>query len=73
MSQSPVKVSTKIENKKKTVKRNTKMASNSEARKRREEAARSQCDHPEVGLIANDEGELNVIEFTFCPLCGEKL
>jgi len=49
------------------------MASNSEARKRREEAARSQCDHPEVGLIANDEGELNVIEFTFCPLCGEKL
>ena len=32
-----------------------------------------ECDHPESGLIPNAKGELSVIEFTYCPECGEKL
>ena len=31
------------------------------------------CDHPEGGLVPNGEGELSVVEFTYCPKCGEKL
>lgn len=32
-----------------------------------------ECDHPEGGLVPNSKGELNVIEFAFCPKCGERL
>jgi len=32
-----------------------------------------ECDHPEGGLIPNSKGELGVIEFAYCPKCGEKL
>ena len=32
-----------------------------------------ECDHIEDGLIPNAEGRLCVIEFTYCPKCGEKL
>ena len=31
------------------------------------------CDHPESGLIPNGGDEFSVIEFTYCPQCGEKL
>jgi hypothetical protein len=33
----------------------------------------NECNHSEAGLIPNGEGELSVIEFTYCPKCGEKL
>jgi hypothetical protein len=33
----------------------------------------NECDHPEGGLVPNGEGELSVVEFTYCPKCGEKL
>jgi hypothetical protein len=54
------------------------MTSNSEARKRQEEAAKSQCDHLKYGYADNPDspaiGDGYVgIEFTYCPLCGEKL
>ena len=35
--------------------------------------ARKICDHPESGLIPNGGDEFSVIEFTYCPKCGEKL
>jgi hypothetical protein len=35
--------------------------------------SQEQCDHSEGGLIPNGEGELSVVEFTYCPKCGEKL
>jgi hypothetical protein len=31
------------------------------------------CEHPEAGLIPSSKGELNVIEFAYCPQCGAKL
>jgi len=34
---------------------------------------RNECDHLEAGVIPNTEGKLSVIEFTYCPKCGEKL
>jgi hypothetical protein len=33
----------------------------------------NECNHPEGGLIPNSKGELGVIEFAYCPKCGEKL
>jgi len=33
----------------------------------------NECNHPEGGLISNGKGELSVVEFTYCPMCGEKL
>lgn len=33
----------------------------------------NECDHFKGGVIPNTEGKLSVIEFTFCPKCGEKL
>jgi len=33
----------------------------------------NECDHSEGGLIPNAEGKFSVIEFTYCPECGEKL
>jgi hypothetical protein len=33
----------------------------------------NECRHLEGGLIPNDEGKLSVIEFAYCPKCGEKL
>jgi len=32
------------------------------------------CDHIEAGLIvADDNGSLELMEFVYCPVCGEKL
>ena len=54
------------------------MTSNSEARKRQEEAARLQCDH----IVGTDLGSYmylsnnfpkSVWDFAYCPKCGEKL
>jgi hypothetical protein len=33
----------------------------------------NKCNHPEGGLISNGEGEFSVIDFTYCPKCGEEL
>ena len=50
------------------------MTSNSEARKRQEEAAKLQCDHPRGGEIPyTTEGISWWVWFTYCPKCGEKL
>ena len=31
------------------------------------------CKHIEVGIVQNDDNELQATEFTYCPKCGEKL
>jgi len=50
------------------------MTSNSEARKRQEEAAKLQCNHITGSWIpvGIDDDEM-WLEFTYCPKCGEKL
>jgi hypothetical protein len=32
-----------------------------------------ECDHPEGGLVPNGGDEFSMIEFTYCPKCGEEL
>jgi len=32
-----------------------------------------ECDHPEGGLVPNGGDEFSMVEFTYCPKCGEKL
>ena len=33
----------------------------------------SECDHRTNGLLPEPDGTLEIIEFDFCPKCGEKL
>ena len=37
------------------------------------EATSSECDHRTAGLLPEPDGTLEIIEFNFCPKCGEKL